>query len=84
MAVWVIINAELCVNQDDVSEPFRRIPTGNVSKDAPTYMCLADLLQAKLPPNSGQDNLRSIVITEAAYRFVVENRVVSWEEMEIE
>ena len=84
----VITNAELCVYQDDVSEPFRRIPTGNVSKDVATYMCLADLLQAidmdQLPPNSGQDNLRSIAIMEAACRSATENRVVYWEEMEIE
>ena len=51
-------------------------------------MCLTDLLQAidmdQLPPNSGQDNLRSIAIMEAAYRSATENRVVYWEEMEIE
>ncbi len=83
-----ITNVELRVYQDDVPEPVRRIPTDNVPKDVATYMCLADLLQAidtdQVPPNSGQDNLRSVAIMEAAYRSATENRVVFWDELAVE
>ena len=83
----VITNTELCVYQGDTPELVQRIPTDNVPKDVATYMCLADLLQAldtgQVPPNSGQDNLRSVAIMEAAYRSAAENRVVYWDELAV-
>ena len=36
------------------------------------------------PPNSGQDNLQSMAMLEAAYLSAAENRIVDWAEMRIQ
>ena len=36
------------------------------------------------PPNSGQDNLQSMAMLEAAYLSAAENRIVEWAEMRIQ
>ncbi|MCZ6679461.1 MAG: Gfo/Idh/MocA family oxidoreductase [Candidatus Poribacteria bacterium] len=80
-----ITGAELRVYETGISEPVRVIPATNASMEVVTYMCLADLLDAieadREPPNSGQDNLKTMAMMEGAYRSAEANRVVHWEEL---
>ena len=82
-----ITNDQLNVYQVDSTKPIEVIPTHRASMDQATYLCLADLLTAvetdTEPPNSGQDNLQSMAMLEAAYLSAAENRIVDWAEMRI-
>jgi predicted dehydrogenase len=82
-----VTDTELRVYHAGTPEPVHVIPATNVSMEVATYMCLADLLGAieadREPPNSGQDNLKSMAMMEGAYRSAKENRVVYWKELGI-
>ncbi len=83
-----VTGAELRVYEAGKPHPVRTLPATNATMDEATYQCLANLLDAievgDELPNSGRDNLRTVGLMEAAYRSAEENRVVHWEELEID
>jgi len=80
-----VTGTALRIYQAGTPEPVHVIPATNVSMEMAMYMCLADLLDAieadRGPPNSSQDNLKSMAMMEGAYRSAKKNRVVYWEEL---